>query len=69
MGFHPEDSRTDAAHNRTAKERRVREGHAHAALVFDEDDCVGWCQFGAPDEMPRIKNRAAYEKGRTTSPG
>jgi GNAT superfamily N-acetyltransferase len=68
MGFHPEDSRTDAAHNRAAKEQRVREGQAHAALVFDGDDCVGWCQFGAPGEVPRIKNRAAYEKARTTSP-
>ena len=62
MGFHPEDSRTDAAHNRAAKEQRVRKGRPHAALVFDRDDCVGWCQFGAPDEVPRIKNRAAYEK-------
>jgi len=26
---------------------------------------VGWCQFGVPDEAPRIKSRAAYEKGRT----
>jgi GNAT superfamily N-acetyltransferase len=43
-------------------------GKAHAALVFDGEDCVGWCQFGAPGEVPRIKNRAAYEKGRTTSP-
>ncbi len=66
-GFHPEDSR-NAAHNRAAKEQRVREGQAHAALVFDGDDCVGWCQFGAPGEVPRIKNRAAYEKGQTTSP-
>jgi GNAT superfamily N-acetyltransferase len=68
MGFHPEDSRTDAAHNRAAKEQRVRKGQAHAALVFDGDDCVGWCQFGASDEVPRIKNRAAYEKAQTTSP-
>jgi GNAT superfamily N-acetyltransferase len=67
MGFHPEDS-LNAAHNRAAKEQRVREGQAHAALVFDGDDCVGWCQFGAPGEVPRIKNRAAYEKGRTASP-
>ena len=22
----------------------------------------GWCQFGAPDEVPRIKNRAAYKE-------
>lgn len=67
MGFHPEDSR-NATHNRAAKERRVREGQAHAALVFEADDCLGWCQFGVPDEVPRIKNRKAYEIGRTTLP-
>ena len=67
MAFHPADSR-NAAQNRAAKEQRVREGRAHAALVFDGDDCVGWCQFGAPGEVPRIKNRAAYEKGQTASP-
>src|ERR687888_201923 len=54
--------------NRERKLGRVRAGTAHAALVFDGDECVGWCQFGAPDEVPRIKNRAAYESGRTTSP-
>ena len=74
MAFHPEESWTDVvqervAQKRAAKEQRVREGKAHAALVFDREDCVGWCQFGAPDEVPRIKSRAAYEKGRTTSPG
>ena len=69
MGFHPEVSRTDGDHNRAAKERRVRNGQAHAALVFDQEgDCVGWCQFGAPDEVPRIKNRSAYEESRTTTP-
>jgi len=68
MGFHPEDSRTDPARNRAAKERRVQEGQAHAALVFDRDVCVGWSQFGPPGEVPRIKNRAAYERGGTTSP-
>ena len=54
--------------NRRRKRKRVRSGTAHAALVLDGDDCVGWCQFGAPDEVPRIKSRAAYEKSRTTSP-
>jgi len=67
MGFHPDDSR-DAALNRQRKLDRVRAGTAHAALVFDGEECVGWCQFGTPDEVPRIKNRAAYEKGQTTSP-
>jgi hypothetical protein len=68
MGFHPEPSRTDAAVNRDRKLARVRAGTAHAALVFQDDDCVGWCQFGAPGEVPRIKSRAAYEKGQTSSP-
>ncbi len=64
MGFHPaDDSHADAAEpNRERKLDRVRAGTAHAALVFDGDDCVGWCQFGAPDEVPRIKNRREYGK-------
>ena len=36
MAYHPEVSRTDAAQNRAGKERRVRGGRAHAALVFDD---------------------------------
>jgi len=73
MGFHPDGvdqkkKKTTPALNRQRKLERVREGKAHAALVFDDDDCVGWCQFGAPGEVPRIKNRAAYEKGQSTAP-
>ena len=67
MGFHPDDSREPAL-NRERKLARVQAGTAHAALVFDGDDCLGWCQFGAPDEVPKIKNRAAYEKSLTTFP-
>jgi GNAT superfamily N-acetyltransferase len=51
-----------------AQAEPVRAGTAHAALVFDGDDCVGWCQFGEPDEVPRIKNRAAAEKGQARPP-
>jgi GNAT superfamily N-acetyltransferase len=70
IGFHPEggDRKTTPALNRRHKHERVQEGQAHAALVFEGDSCVGWCQFGAPDEVPRIKSRAAYEKGRSSSP-
>jgi GNAT superfamily N-acetyltransferase len=68
LGFHLDLSRNNAAQNRAAKEQLVRNGQAHAALVFDEGDCVGWCQFGAPDEVPRVKNRKAYEKSQTTLP-
>ena len=67
MGSHPDDSR-EAALNRERKLARVRAGTAHAALVFDGEDSVGWCQFGPPDEVPKIKNRAAYEKSLTVSP-
>jgi GNAT superfamily N-acetyltransferase len=67
MGFHSDDSREPAL-NRERKLGRVRAGTAHAALVFDRGECVGWCQFGAPDELPKIKNRAAYEKGVPTRP-
>jgi GNAT superfamily N-acetyltransferase len=70
MGFHPEGAGKDTtpAINRERKLSSVCEGTAHAALVFDGNECVGWCQFGEPDELPRIKSRAAYEKGRTKSP-
>jgi len=70
MGFHSEGvgKETTAALNRERKLARVRSGTAHAARVFDGDDCLGWCQFGRPDEVPRIKSRAAYEKGLTTLP-
>lgn len=70
MGFHPEGVGRDssAGLNRDRKRTRVRAGTAHAALVFDGDDCLGWCQFGSPAELPRIKGRSAYEKGQPTPP-
>src|SRR5215831_4628472 len=40
----------------------VRKGEAHAAVVFDGDEAVGWCQFGSPAELTRIKHRRAYEE-------
>jgi GNAT superfamily N-acetyltransferase len=65
MGFHAEGvGRTKTvAQNRAGKECRVREGRAHAALVYDGTMCVGWCQFGPTDELPRIKRRRAYLDG------
>jgi GNAT superfamily N-acetyltransferase len=45
--------------NRTEKETLVRAGQAHAALVYEGAGAVGWCQFGTPAELPRIKNLAA----------
>lgn len=70
MGFHPEGvGRTKTvAQNRSEKEGRVREGTAHAALVFDGETCVGWCQFGPADELPRIKYGRVYRKGLAQPP-
>ena len=66
LGFHEEGASRER--RREQKLARVRAGTAHAALVFDGDDCAGWCQFGSPEEVPRIKSRAQYEKGATTQP-
>jgi GNAT superfamily N-acetyltransferase len=70
MAFHPEGvgKDTTAAMNRERKRARVGEDTAHASLVFEGDACVGWCQFGSPDELPRIKSRAAYERTATKPP-
>jgi len=42
--FHAEKTFT-AEGNRTLKKRLVAEGGAHAALVFDGDEAVAWCQY------------------------
>ena len=62
MAFHAKGPGwgVSAEMNRAEKEALVREGRALAALVYDGDDCLGWCQFGPPAELPRIKNLTAY---------
>ena len=48
--------------NRSLKQRLVEEGRAHAALVFDGDEAVAWCQYGPPVELPNIYHRKQYEE-------
>lgn len=62
MAFHPEGAERNrtAEQNRAEKRVRVLEGRAHAALVYDGETCVGWCQFGPTDELPLIKHRREY---------
>jgi GNAT superfamily N-acetyltransferase len=62
LEFHPEGSERGAL-RREKKEARVRRGTAHAALVYDGLTCVGWCQFGPPEELPRIKHLRVYSEG------
>jgi hypothetical protein len=70
MGFHPEGVGKDrtASQNREAKHEHVRKETVHQVLVYDGDDCVGWCQYGAPAELPTIKNPKSYNKELTELP-
>jgi hypothetical protein len=48
----------------TFKQRLVEEGVAHAALVFDGDDAIAWCEYGSPAELPGIYHRnKQYDAG------
>src|SRR5438874_2361914 len=65
--FHAEKTFT-AEGNRALKKRLVDEGRAHAALVFDGDEAVAWCQYGPPEELPNIPHRKEYEAALDTPP-
>jgi hypothetical protein len=64
MGFHREglSRNRSAEENRTAKQAHVRKGTVHQTLVYLGEECVGWCQYGTPGELPNINNRATYAK-------
>ena len=65
ISFHLEqgEKRHGASAYREMKRALVSQGRAHAALVFDGPDAVGWCQYGPTAELPNIRSRKAYEKG------
>jgi ribosomal protein S18 acetylase RimI-like enzyme len=67
LAFHAE-GKEPGPHRRMQKEKRVHEGSAHAALVYDGATCVGWCQFGTPEELPRIKHLRVYAEGHGEPP-
>ena len=48
--------------NRKDKDTLVREGRAHAILVYDGSTPIGWCQYGSQAELPRIDARIGYRK-------
>ena len=70
ISFHlqPGENKEYAGRYRELKEARVREGRAHAALVFDGAEAVGWCQYGPTDELPNIRSSREYESGRQELP-
>jgi GNAT superfamily N-acetyltransferase len=54
--------------NRAFKQRLVEQNRAHAALVFDGDEAVAWCQFGTVAELPNIHHRKDWEQGLVRMP-
>ncbi|HVP23210.1 MAG TPA: GNAT family N-acetyltransferase [Conexivisphaerales archaeon] len=46
--------------NREAHRERLLQGRAHGVIVKDGELPVGWCQFGAREELPRIDGRKGY---------
>ena len=68
--FHPSDPDDNGTKEgrRAFKELLVERGRAHAALVFDGDLAVGWCQYGTLEELPSIHHRKEYEAGLVTVP-
>ena len=61
--FHPDcaERGTSSGANRAYKERLVREGRAHASLVFDGDVAVAWAEYGPVEELPNIHHRRQWE--------
>ena len=58
----PNEKTRTAEGNRALKERLVREGRAHAALVLDGEEAVAWCEYGSCAELPNIYHRKQYDE-------
>lgn len=65
--FHPKspEQRKSQEATKSYKRRLVEEDRAHAALVYDGDTCVTWCQFGSPQELPTIYHKKEVESKMT----
>ena len=68
--FHPAcvEKGESPERNHAYKERLVREGKAHAALVFDGDVAVAGCEYGSPEELPSIYHLKEYNAGLDKAP-
>ena len=63
-----DDSERKQLGNQAFKQRLVEQDRAHAALVFDGDVAVAWCQFGTVEELPNIHHRKEWEQGLVRRP-
>jgi GNAT superfamily N-acetyltransferase len=69
--FHPDCAGRELDPDLTApvaKERLVRSGEAHGALVVVGDEAVAWATYGPPEEVPRIHHRKEYDATHTGPP-
>lgn len=62
------DDRREGESSRDFKERMVRAGVAHAALVYLGDEAVAWAEYGTPEELPGIHHRKQYDAESTARP-
>jgi len=51
--------------NRCYKKKLIDEDKTHACLIFTNDECIGWCQFGTPEELPNIYHKKQVESTTT----
>lgn len=58
-----EIKRGTSEENRALKKSLVMQGKAHAALVYLDGAPVGWCQYGSPQELPKIYHKKKVESG------
>lgn len=65
ISFHllPGENKRGAKSYRAMKRAVVWKGRAHAAMVFDGPDAMGWCQFGPTSELPNIRSKKVYDEG------
>ena len=71
MGFQTDSKSPYAslAEKKDDKLSLICKGRAHAAVVFDGDVAVGWCQYGRSDEIaPRNKFKRTYFPGLEVEP-
>lgn len=67
--FHESTPEADKSLGGPAFKRRMVElGRARASLVFDGDAAIGWCQYGALADVPRINHVKEWNAGLKEKP-
>lgn len=46
--------------NKTDKKALMLNGKAHGLILYNDEDPIGWCQYGPPEELPRIDRKRSY---------